>query len=64
MFCADSVFAVHFFHFFVVLCYHCSQWVKEDSPILFNKIKQAVKDGRFLIVGGSWVEMDCNLPSG
>lgn len=39
-------------------------WVKENYPPLFEKIKQKVKEGRFIPVGGTWVEMDGNIPSG
>jgi alpha-mannosidase len=38
--------------------------VKETSPELFEDIKRLVEDGRWRIVGGWWVEPDCNLPSG
>jgi len=33
-------------------------------PGLFQRIKQSVASGRFIPVGGSWVEMDGYLPSG
>lgn len=39
-------------------------WVKEDYPELFERIRQAVAAGRFVPVGGQWVEPDSNLPSG
>lgn len=47
----------------------CSQaqqyeWVKEMSPDLYARIKEKVKSGQFIPAGGSWVEPDCNLPSG
>jgi alpha-mannosidase len=40
------------------------QWLKEDYPELFERVKKAVKAGRFIPVGGSWVESDTNMPSG
>lgn len=40
------------------------QWLKEDHPLLFNKIKEQVNTGRIIPIGGSWVECDTNLPSG
>lgn len=40
------------------------QWLKEDYPELFERLKAQVKKGRFLPVGGSWVESDTNLPTG
>ncbi len=39
-------------------------WLEQDYPTLFKRIKGAVKDGRFEPIGGAWVEMDGNLPSG
>jgi alpha-mannosidase len=33
-------------------------------PKLFDKVKEKVDDGRFHLVGGSWVENDSNMPSG
>ena len=40
------------------------QWLKEDYPELFERLKVQVKAGRFIPIGGSWVESDTNLPSG
>ncbi|XP_052092511.1 alpha-mannosidase 2C1-like [Mytilus californianus] len=40
------------------------QWVKDKYPQLYKKIREAIKSGKFIPVGGSWVEMDGNLPSG
>jgi alpha-mannosidase len=47
----------------------CSQavhyaWMKEGSPELWERIREKVAAGQFVPVGGSWVEPDCNLPSG
>lgn len=39
-------------------------WVKKQHPSLFHAICDRVKQGRFIPVGGTWVEMDCNIPSG
>ncbi|KAF2368932.1 Glycoside hydrolase family 38 N-terminal domain [Trinorchestia longiramus] len=39
-------------------------WCKELYPELFQRIKARVAEGRFLPVGGTWVEMDGNIPSG
>ncbi len=38
--------------------------VEETDPELFDEIRRLVKEGRWCIVGGWWVEPDCNLPSG
>lgn len=40
------------------------QWLNEDYPDLFKALLKRVKDGQFIPVGGSWVEMDGNLPCG
>src|SRR5437868_6852708 len=40
------------------------QWLKEDVPELYARVKQRVAEGRFEPVGAMWVEADCNLPSG
>lgn len=40
------------------------QWVKDTDPKLFESIRTFVAEGRWEIVGGFWVEPDCNLPCG
>ncbi|MEK6651098.1 MAG: glycoside hydrolase family 38 C-terminal domain-containing protein [Bacteroidota bacterium] len=40
------------------------RWMEEIYPETFDKIRKRVKEGRWEIVGGMWVEPDCNLPSG
>ena len=37
------------------------QFIKEDSPELFESIKQKIHEGRWEAMGGMWVEADCNL---
>jgi alpha-mannosidase len=39
-------------------------WVQEHQPGLFDRIRDAVRAGTFVPVGGMWVESDTNLPSG
>lgn len=39
-------------------------WLLQDHPKLFDRVKSAVKDGRFIPIGGAWVECDTNMPSG
>jgi alpha-mannosidase len=36
-------------------------YVRQDYPELFEKIKQRVAEGRWEAIGGMWVEADCNL---
>ncbi len=40
------------------------QWLKEDVPELYARVKQRIAEGRFEPVGAMWVEADCNLTSG
>jgi len=39
-------------------------WIKIIDPDMFKEIKQRVEEGRWGIVGGMWVQPDCNIPSG
>ncbi len=40
------------------------QYTEEDTPELFERIKARVEEGRWEVMGGAWVEMDANIPSG
>ncbi|HSL42796.1 MAG TPA: glycoside hydrolase family 38 C-terminal domain-containing protein [Anaerolineales bacterium] len=40
------------------------EWVEQSDPAMFAEIQQRVREGRWDIVGGWWVEPDCNIPSG
>ena len=47
----------------------CSQacqyaMIEEADPDLFARIREKVANGQWIPIGGSWVEPDCNLPSG
>jgi alpha-mannosidase len=39
-------------------------WMERLYPEIFKGIQQRVKDGRWEVVGGMWIEPDCNIPSG
>ncbi|MGA8938356.1 MAG: glycoside hydrolase family 38 C-terminal domain-containing protein, partial [Acidobacteriaceae bacterium] len=39
-------------------------WMADKYPDLNNQIKQRIKEGRWEVVGGMWVEPDLNLPGG
>jgi len=39
-------------------------WMEEKYPDLFKEIQERVKQGRWEIVGGMWVEPDLNMPGG
>lgn len=40
------------------------EFVKEDEPELYERIKGYVAEGRWEVEGGMWVEADCNISSG
>ena len=39
-------------------------FVKKDAPALFEEIKKRVREGRWEVEGGMWVEADTNIPCG
>jgi alpha-mannosidase len=39
-------------------------WIKEHRPEVYAKVKDAVAAGRFLPLGGMWVESDTVMPTG
>jgi alpha-mannosidase len=49
---------------FTCACAAYYQWVEQNEPLMFEEIKQRVAEGRWVIVGGWWIQPDCNLPSG
>jgi alpha-mannosidase len=40
------------------------EWIERHDPALFDRIRKRVAEGRWRIVGGWWIEPDCNIPSG
>lgn len=40
------------------------QFVKQDQPELYGRVREAVRRGQWQPEGGMWVEADCNLTSG
>lgn len=39
-------------------------WLEQDHPDLFEQVKERVAQGRFIPVGGMWVEADGMVPTG
>jgi alpha-mannosidase len=39
-------------------------WMEEKYPDLFKEIQQRVREGRWEVIGGMWVEPDLNMPGG
>ncbi len=40
------------------------EWVREQHPEMFERIRRRVAEGRWEVQGGFWVECDVNMPSG
>lgn len=40
------------------------EWTKDEYPLLYNKIKEKVAEGRWEPQGGMWVEADTNMSGG
>ena len=49
---------------FTAACAEYYRWVEENCPPMFEKIRARVAEGRWRIVGGMWIQPDCNMPSG
>src|SRR5581483_7144841 len=40
------------------------EWIEEKYPDMFRQIRERVKEGRWEVIGGMWVEPDLNMPDG
>ncbi|GIQ65844.1 hypothetical protein PACILC2_44120 [Paenibacillus cisolokensis] len=40
------------------------EWIENNDPAMFEEIRQRVREGRWHIVGGWWIQPDCNIPGG
>ena len=49
---------------FTCACASYYEWVEHNCPEMFAQIQARVAEGRWAIVGGWWLQPDCNLPSG
>ncbi|MBR3868897.1 MAG: alpha-mannosidase [Clostridia bacterium] len=49
---------------FTSACASYYKYIKLSEPEMFEEIKQRVNEGRWAVVGGMWVQPDCNIPSG
>ena len=43
---------------------HYNEWMAQKYPDMNAEIAQRIKEGRWEIVGGMWVEPDLNMPDG
>lgn len=41
-----------------------NSWIADKYPVMNDEIKRRIKEGRWEIVGGMWVEPDLNMPDG
>ncbi len=44
------------------VCYY--EWIERSDPEMFEEIRSRVREGRWRMVGGWWIQPDCNIPSG
>lgn len=49
---------------FTSACSAYYMWIEKSDKAMFEEIKQRVEEGRWCIVGGWFIQPDCNLPSG
>lgn len=49
---------------FTSACGAYYMWIEKSDKQMFDEIVQRVKEGRWNIVGGWFIQPDCNLPSG
>lgn len=49
---------------FTSACAGYYKWIKDSEPEMFDEIVERVKEGRWGVTGGMWVQPDCNIPSG
>ncbi|KAG4092558.1 galactose mutarotase-like domain-containing protein [Neocallimastix lanati (nom. inval.)] len=40
------------------------EWVRKFYPTLFKEMQEKYENKQFIPIGNTWVEMDCNIPSG
>lgn len=49
---------------FTSACSVYYEWIERIDPDMFAEIKQRIKEGRWNIVGGWYLQPDCNMPDG
>ena len=40
------------------------EWIEQNDPPMFEEVKARIAEGRWEIVGGWWIQPDCNIPGG
>ena len=51
-------------YIFTSACASYYKWIEESEPEMFDEIRKRIKEGRWAIAGGMWVQPDCNIPCG
>jgi len=49
---------------FTCACASYYEWIEENEPSMFEEIKQRIQEGRWQVVGGWYLQPDCNIPCG
>ena len=49
---------------FTCACAAYYQWVEKNDEEMFEEIRARVREGRWVIVGGMWIQPDMNVPGG
>lgn len=40
------------------------EWIEQSDPDMFGDIQARIREGRWEVVGGWWIQPDCNIPGG
>ena len=51
-------------YIFTSACSVYYMWIEKSDPKMFKEIQQRVKEGRWQLVGGQFIQPDCNIPCG
>lgn len=49
---------------FSCACAAYYEWIEQADPAMFDEIRARVREGRWELTGGWWIQPDCNFPSG
>ncbi len=49
---------------FTSACGSYYMWIEKSDPSMFEEIRQRVREGRWCLVGGWFLQPDCNIPCG
>lgn len=49
---------------FTCACAAYYEWVEQNAPELFERVRARIREGRWHVVGGMWIQPDMNVPQG